>query len=176
MSLSIYWWKMVSIWISILQIVILWKNYLYKPKDTKMATKPYSKTYKTIFLKCWLLKIQSFLPYLTQWKATAKPYGKSTPAGKDAVWQEWPVHSSLSSQTLKHSSSPFLCTQWIALRTQSLQCSCWAHTTTQLNLLLGLKTVFQRTSFNVDSSFRQNICSVIKINPHRKVTIFKRLN
>lgn len=120
-----------------------------------------------------LLKIQSFLPYLTQWKATAKPYGKSTPAGKDAVWQEWPVHSSLSSQTLKHSSSPFLCTQWIALRTQSLQCSCWAHTTTQLNLLLGLKTVFQRTSFNVDSTFRQNICSVIKINPHWKVTIFK---
>lgn len=109
-----------------------------------------------------LFKIQSFLPYLTQLKAIAKPYGKSTPAGKDAFWQEWPVHSSLSSQTLKHSSSPFLCTQWIALRTQSLQCSCWAHTTTQLNLLLGLKTVFQRTSFNVDSSFRQNICSVVK--------------
>lgn len=34
-----------------------------------------------------LLKIKSFSPYLTQWKATVMPHGKPTPAGKDAVWQ-----------------------------------------------------------------------------------------
>lgn len=116
-----------------------------------MATNPYFKTYKTIFyIPQMLLKI--FLALSSTMKSNCDAPRKANTCRKRCrLASAGPVHSRLGSQTLRLSSSPFLCTVDRA----------YSVLATQLNRLLGLKNAFfQGTSFNVDSSSRQNICSV----------------
>lgn len=127
-----------------------------------------------IYILQVLLKIQSFLPYLTQWKATAMPYGKPAPAGKDAAWQvlACPFMTSFANIQALLLSLPVHSVDGV--KKTELTVFWLSCTTTQLNLLLGLKnTFFQGTSFNVDSSSRQNICSVETNKQTNKQSLLK---